>query len=170
MSATAPTLSCFWGTTPRRIKWFVQISFVLLAGSAIIIAILLFRDFVWKFNATYFANQAGCADAKTYYSRGSRRLLEIAVVDESGKSDVVRIPNMFETEPAGRQTDGLDIYFFYVSPSGGAPERITGESYVKGFNHWMRTLCANPDWFGPSGEPLPDSTQSNRPAFKSVPE
>jgi len=168
MSAAAPKLSRFWGATPRRIKWFAGFLLILLVCAIFAVGVLLFRNIFWKINANYFAGQAGAADAKMYYSHGSRRLLEIAVIDESGKSDANRVPNMFEMEPTGRQTDGYDIYFFYISPSG--PQRITAQTYVKEFNHWMRTIYANPDWFGTNGEPLPDSGRTNRTRFKRIPE
>jgi hypothetical protein len=170
MSATAPKPSRFWGTTPRRIKWFVGVLFVLLIGAVFAIAVLLFRDFIWKFNATYFAGEAGRGDAKMYYARGFPRLLELATFDDSHAVDAGPIPAHFEMRPAGRRQDGFDVYFIYVSSLEGSAERIPGESYVKEFNHQMRVIIANPDWFDSHGERLPDSPGTNRPPFKRVPE
>jgi hypothetical protein len=170
MNATVPKPSRFWGTTPRRIKSLVHVLFVLLIGSVLAIGILCFRDFIWKFEAKHYASQAGIADAIWNYAHGRHRILEVALMDESGKNDTGPVPSMYGTEPAGRQMEGYDIYLLYISPGAGAPQRISAETYVKEFNHWMRTICENPDWFGPNGERLPDPVGTNRPPFKRVPE
>jgi hypothetical protein len=170
MSATAPKPSWHWGATPRRIKWTVGVLFLLLLGSLFVIAIFGERDFFWKFEATNVASQAGATDAKMFYSRGSHRLLEIALINED-KPDTGPIAGMYEMKPAGRQADGCEIYFLYQSPTLGTPHRITQESYLRAFNHMMRTMCANPKWFGPHGERLqPDEGQTNRPPFKAIPQ
>ena len=170
MSATAPKASWLWGATPRRIKWAAGVLFLLLLGSFFVIATFVERDFVWKLEASDFASEAGATDAKMFYSHGSHRLLEIALINED-TPDTGPIADMYEMKSAGRQTNGCDIYILYQSPSLGAPHRITQESYLRAFNHMMRTMCANPGWFGPHGERLqPDEGQTNRPPFKVTPE
>jgi hypothetical protein len=171
MSAPGPKPSRFWGQTPRRIKWTVHLLALLLVGSLFAIAIFVEREYVWRFEATRFAEQAGAVDAKMFYSHNSHRLLEIAVIDESGKPDTGPIPSIYDMNPAGRQLEGCEVYFLYQSPVMGAPHRAAQQSYVKSFNHKMRTLCANPEWFGPQGERLQDDEgKTNRPPFKVIPE
>jgi len=169
MSESASKPSWLWGGTPRRIRWTVHILSLLIVVLVIVIANFFIREFFWKFEATRFAAQAGATDAKMYYSHGSHRLLEIQAIDESGKSDTGSIPGMYDMEPAGRQSEGCDVYFLYQSHACGAPHRITQQSYLLAFNRMMRVMCANPQWFGPHGERLRDGDgQTNRPSFKPI--
>ena len=171
MNATNSKPSRFWGATPSRIKWLVCILFLLLIGLLLVIGNFMVREIVWKGEATNFAAQAGVSDARMYYSHGSHRLLEIALIDESGKPDTGPTPRTYDMKPTGRQADGFDIYYLYQSRALGAPLRISQESYLKSFNHAMRTMCANPDWFGPHGERLgKNEGNTNRAPFKPVPE
>lgn len=170
MNSPVPRPSRFWGPTPHRIKWAGRLLVLLLIVSLFAFAIFIERDFVWRFEATRFADRTGAVDAKMYYSHGSRRLLEIALIDESGKTDTGPIPDIYDMKPAGRQAEGCDVYFLYQSPAAGAPHRIAQESYRRSFNHMMRTMCANPAWFGPLGERLqPNEGQTNRPSFRMIP-
>lgn len=170
MSAPTPKSSRFWGQTPPRIKWIVGLLALFFIASLLVIGNFIWRDIVWKFEATDFAAQAGASDAKMYYSHGSHRLLEIAFINED-RADSGPIASLYEMKSAGRQQEGCDVYFLYQSRLLGAPHRITQESYLRAFNHMMRGMCANPGWFGPHGERLhANEGQTNRPPFKVIPE
>jgi hypothetical protein len=171
MTTSDARRSRFWGDTPRRIKWLFILSLLLIVVACAGAGILFWQNVVWGWEATRFAGETGSYDAGMYYSRGRHFLLEIALIDESDKLDKTPYRSLYELQPSGRRTNGCDIWFLYISPNMGRPHRVAQETYVKAFNHRMRTICENPEWFDARGERLPDDDGvTNRAKFKVIPD
>jgi hypothetical protein len=120
--------------TLRRFKiitWSLSIALLLTTAA---LGYLLFQNFIWKLEATRYAESDGRVAAHSLFRKGGLSLFTI-----EGACDEDRF--------SGRREGPFEIWIKFYQPSLGSAHRHTAERWVESFNDQMRRMQKEPEKF-----------------------